>query len=378
MKLTFSISLALVALAVVNASPVSVKRAENAPQLTIPLKRNVGAPRTTFDKNIDELLEGEALDSIALQDQFDQFSVTVAIGTPPKEFELIVDTASQDTWVIAPECASDACKNRTVYNPDDSTSVEKEYRPFSLTFGDGGIASGDVYTDTVTVSAATVDRQSFGSATSLKTPTFDLKGDGILGLPASDRRNPSFFDNAFEAGSVSEYIFSLYMPRKGEGELLLGGYNTTRFTGNLTYLPIAFTMLWQVTIDDMAYRNRSLGISLKTTVETATSLIRLDRKSINTLYAAIPGAKRLSPTRWTIPCDKVADFTLSMGGVAFKIPGSSITQGPLTEGSKFCLSAIAGGAKTGYASLGLAFLENYYTVFDKANTPPRIGFATIA
>lgn len=232
------------------------------------------------------------------------------------------------------------------------------------------------------MSNTAVDVQSFGVAASLLTPDSTIPGDGIMGLPATDRSNPSFFesffDNAFQYGSLTQYIFSLYMPQNGMGELLLGGFNTTQFTGDLTYLPVGSETLWQVALDDVSYRKRSLGISLVATIATATSLIQLDRHSINTLYSAIPGANRLSPTRWSVPCNQISSFTMKLGGVKFQIPGTSISQGPISVGSTQCLSAIAGGAKTGHATLGMAFLQNYYMVFDKSTIPFRVGLGTIA
>ncbi|KAG0200402.1 hypothetical protein BGX28_006524 [Mortierella sp. GBA30] len=377
MKSLLPISLIFAALALTSASPVNFKRASlNEGPIAIPLKRNnIGAPDN------ESTLKALDVDSIPLNGQIDQFSVTVSIGTPPTNYELIIDTGSKDTWVISADCASTACQNRTLYNSTNSSTVEREYWTFASAFGDGDTVSGDVYTDTVTIFNATVARQGFGAATSLLTPNSVIRGDGVLGLPATDESNPSFFDsffdNAFERGSLSKYIFSLYMPSVGAGELLLGDYNLTLFTGNLTYLPIGPTKLWQVTIDDLAYRNRFLSISLTATIDTATSLIQLDRQSANVLYATIPGANRLSPTRWSIPCGQVSNFTITMGGVAFNIPGSSISQGPLSPGSNQCVSAITGGQRKGHATLGMAFLENYYTVFDKSASPFRIGFGAI-
>ncbi|KAG0082882.1 Type I transmembrane sorting receptor [Podila epicladia] len=357
MKSVLSISLTFAALTLTSASPMNFKRA-SATQgpIAIPLKRlNIGAP------DAESGFKALAVDPVSLHSQTDQ--------------------GSQDTWVVSPACTSIACQGRAPFNPATSSSVEKEFWNFAYTFGEGDIVSGDIYTDVVTVSGSTVAHQSFGVATSLLTPHSVIHGDGILGLPATDRSNPSFldsfFDNAFEGGSLTEYIFSLYLPKNGAGELLLGGFNATKFTGSLTYLPVEPHSLWQVALDDVLYRDRSLGISLTATLSTVTSLIQLDRQSVNTLYAAIPGANRISPTRWSIPCNQVSDFTITMGGVAFKIPGPSISQGPVSVGSTQCLSAIAGGEKKGQATLGTAFLENYYTVFNKANTPFRLGFAAI-
>ncbi|KAG0277170.1 hypothetical protein BGZ97_009947, partial [Linnemannia gamsii] len=163
------------------------------------------------------------------------------------------------------------------------------------------------------------------------------------------------------------------MPKTGTGELLLGGVNAAKFTGDLTYLPIESGTLWQVVLADVAYHKQPLGISGIAIIASANSLIQLDQKSLSIFYSAVPGAKRLTPTRWSVPCNQIANVTMTLGGIEFEIPGTSISLGPAPAGNNQCLSAIAGGAKTGHATLGMAFLENYYMVFDKSTTPFRVG-----
>ncbi|KAF9285025.1 hypothetical protein BGZ74_001609 [Mortierella antarctica] len=330
MQSLLSILLTFAALTLIIALPVNSQHAsKNQGPIAIPLKRNnVGAPDAK--SGFKEL----ALNPAPLNNQTDLvnkqivlFSVTVSIGLARHLGSLRGLYISHLSW------------------PDPLL-------PCKFFFGEGNTVAGDIYTDVVTMSNTAVDVQSFGVAESLLTPDSTIPGDGIMGLPATDRSNPSFFesflDNAFQYGSLTQYIFSLYMPQNGMGELLLGSFNTTQFTGDLTYLPVG-----------------------------SETLIQLDRHSINTLYSAIPSANRLSPTCWLVPCNQISSFTMKLGGVKFQIPGTSISQGPVSVGSTQCLSAITGGAKTGHATLGMAFLKNYYMVFDKSTIPFHVGLGTI-
>ncbi|KAG9319154.1 hypothetical protein KVV02_004112 [Mortierella alpina] len=383
MKSLLPISLIFAALTLTMASPMNFKQAStNQGPIVIPLKRNsVGAPDAKSG------FKGLVVDPVPLNNQTNNqivfYSATVSIGTPPVNFELVIDTGSQDTWVVSANCTSGACLGRTPFYPGNSSTVLEQYWNFAYTFGEGDTVSGDIYTDVVTLDNTAVTSQSFGVATSLLTPNSAIPGDGILAFPATDLSNPSFFEayfeNAYQFSNLTKYMFSLYMPRSGTGELLLGGLNDSHFTGSLTYLPVESAMTqWQVAIADVAYHKRSLGISLMATIASANSLIQLDRQSANVFYNAIPGANRVSPTRWSVPCNQIANVTMTMGGVEFQIPATSISQGPVSVGSNQCLSAIAGGAKTGQATLGMAFLENHYVVFDKSTIPFRIGLGTIA
>lgn len=222
-----------------------------------------------------------------------------------------------------------------------------------------------------------MENQIIGVVTSFSDPFKSLRGDGVLALPPFDIKSPSFIDNAFEEGKLPEIIFALYLPRKGEGELTMGGVNTTRYTGSLTYIPLSFPLVWQITIEDITNRGRSLGITLEAAIDTTASYIFLDKRASYNLYKTVLGAKRYTARLWTFPCNSSPDFSITMNGVRFKIPKASINLGPVVAGGRDCVSAIMSGAEEGHAILGLAFLQNYYTVFDKTTYPHRVGFAPV-
>jgi hypothetical protein len=231
--------------------------------------------------------------------------------------------------------------------------------------------------DNLMIAEVMVENQIFGVLKSLSDPFKSLYGDGILALPPFDVKSPSFVDNAFDEEKLSEIIFALYLPRTGEGELTMGGVNTTRYTGNLTYIPVSCPLVWQVTIEDITSRGRSLGITLEASIDTTASSIILDKRSAYNLFRTVRGAKRYTARHWTFPCHSSPDFSIMMNGVRFKIPKASINLGPVVAGSRDCVSAIMSGAEEGHAILGLAFVQNYYTVFDKTTYPHRVGFAPI-
>lgn len=231
----------------------------------------------------------------------------------------------------------------------------------------------------MTIAEVMVENQFFRVVTSFLDPFKSLHGDGVLALPPFDIKSQSFVDNAFEGEKLSEIIFALYLPRKGEGELTMGGVNITRYTGNLTYIPVSFPFphAWQITIEDITNRGQSLGITLEASIDTTASYILLDKRAAHNLYRTVLGAKRYTARRWTFPCHSSPDFSIMMNGVSFKIPKASINLGSVVAGGQDCVSAIMSGAEEGHAILGLAFVQNYYTVFDKTTYPHRVGFAPI-
>ncbi|KAG0082948.1 hypothetical protein BGZ92_011212 [Podila epicladia] len=221
------------------------------------------------------------------------FVVTVAIGTPPKEYDLVIDTSSVESWFTSPTCSSKACKNRKPYNSSESTSSENQFLDFRFHHGEGATGHSVLFTESLTIAEVTVENQIIGVVMSLSDPFTNLLGDGILALPPFDIKSPSFVDNAFDGGKLSGIIFAVYLPRSGEGEITIGGVNTARYTGNLTYISLSYSQAWQITIEDIKYQGRSLGIMLEATIDTTASSILLDKRAAYALYWKVPGAKRI-------------------------------------------------------------------------------------
>ncbi|KAG0327110.1 Type I transmembrane sorting receptor [Dissophora globulifera] len=373
--------LATLALTLIDAFPRSSKVVyRSGGPYSVPLKHNMDCRANTkaLGNQIGTRFARRAAADGPLMEVDHLFTVSVAIGTPAHEYDLVIDTTSAETWFISPTCTSTACVGRKVLEPSHSSSSENQYEDFTVHHGEGAVGHGNLFTDIVAIPGVSIENQVFGIATSLTEPFYNLKGDGVLAFPSFDTRSPSFADNAFEGGRLPLNVFSLYLPRRGDGELTLGGVNRSRFAGDLSYVSLSYPLAWQITIEDIGHRGRSLGITLEATVETTASSILLDTRATKALYRNIRGAKRYTARRWTIPCGSNPYFSITMNGIRFKIPKASINLGPVLEGSRDCVSAITSGAEEGHAILGLAFLQNFYTVFDKTTYPHRIGFATLA
>lgn len=71
----------------------------------------------------------------------------------------------------------------TVYNPANSSSAERATGTWNISYGDGSSASGDVYTDTVTVADVAIPGQAIELAKTLSSSFLQDGGnDGLLGL----------------------------------------------------------------------------------------------------------------------------------------------------------------------------------------------------
>jgi hypothetical protein len=77
-----------------------------------------------------------------------------------------------------------------------------------------------------------------------------------LGFSTISRtRSPTPIENAFNQGLITQNVFSFWFNRhptneEDGGELMIGGIDSSRFTGNITYAPLMMLGYWQFVINE--------------------------------------------------------------------------------------------------------------------------------
>jgi len=295
-----------------------------------------------------------------------------------------VDTGSSNTWVGAGTKFSAGSTGKST-----GKSV-------SVSYGSGSF-SGTEYTDTVSFAGLTVTSQSIGVAST--SSGFDGV-DGIVGFGPVDLTEgtvsgtstvPTFLDNLYKQGSISTEVLGVYfapVPGSGSsaanGELTLGGTDSSKYTGSITYTPTLSASTtagayWGITVSSITYGSTSVSSSSQAIVDTGTTLIYIPSSAYSKFLSA-SGGKTDSNTglaSWT---------TAPTGTVTFNIGGAALTLTPsqylfptaqysawgLPTGKYY--SYISNGGSSGVDFIiGQTFLESYYSVFDTTNK--RVGFA---
>ncbi|KAI9450419.1 aspartic peptidase A1 [Lactarius psammicola] len=319
------------------------------------------------------------------------YRVSVGVGNPPTSYNLLIDTGSSNTWVGAGKAYVQT-----------STSVQTE-DSVSVSYGSGSF-SGTEFLDTVTLGdGLVIPEQSIGVASN-SSGLGDF--DGILGIgpvdltigtlsPATDTSIPTVTDNLFSQGTIASNLVAVsFEPTTTtsaeNGELTFGGTDSTKFTGELTFVPRTETSpasdFWGI---DQSIHYGIFQNILSTTagiVDTGSTLILIATDAFDR-YKSATGAVLDETTGLlritSIQFDLLQSLFFTAGGTSFELtanaqiwPRALNTQIGGSSGSIYLVVTDIGspsGSGLDFIN-GYAFLERFYSVFDTANN--RVGLAT--
>jgi hypothetical protein len=316
-----------------------------------------------------------------------QYYGVVEIGTPPQSFEVIFDTGSSNLWVPkvgCTHCGLPFISHKSKYDDSKSSTYESDGADFEIQYGSGsvkGFFSKDDVTlgDDIVVNdaefAEVTDAGGLGMAYSIG------KFDGILGLgftSISVGGVATIFEAAIKQNKVDQPIFSFYLGDNEDGELTFGGYDASKFEGDLEYVKLESATYWEIALDSIKagdYEKDSEDGKITAIVDSGTSLMTGPRAEITKLANAA-GATANIVGEYTIDCAKVPDLpdvVFTIGGNEYTIPGpKTVIQAQNT--CLFAFMALDIPAPGPQWILGDVFMREYYTVFNYIDQ--TIGFAT--
>jgi len=306
------------------------------------------------------------------------YLATVQIGTPPRDFLILMDSGSADFWVGAENCQSDnggGCGNHNFLGTQSSSSFQDTGAPFSVTYGTGQV-SGDIITDNVAIAGLPLDAHTFGVAT---TESVDFSSDstpfdGLMGLAQStlsEQQTPTPVDSLATAGLIQDSIVSFKISRladnKNDGEITFGGLDDTKFDPKtlVTVPNVNQQGFWEADLDAATVDGKDTGLTGRTAIlDTGTTLLVLPDADAQTLHKQIQGAKSDGQGGFTIPCTTKASVAFTFGGQQFAIDPRDIAFQPVDPNNPQgdCVSGITSGAVGGANEwlVGDVFLKNAY------------------
>lgn len=313
-----------------------------------------------------------------------QFYGPITIGTPAQTFQVIFDTGSSNLWVPSIHCKQFACKHHHRYDASKSSTYQANGTAFGIMYGSGNI-SGYISNDVVGLADVTVKGQDFAEVTKESGMAFTFgKFDGIMGLAfdtISVNHSTPVWYNLVEQGLVDKKVFSFYLARntstKLGGELTLGGWDESLFTGELKYVPLTQLNYWQIRMDAVNFQGKNFcgDTGCKAIVDSGTSMLTGPKAIVDLINGQLGCIISGAQCSW-LHCPDMS----TLPALEFVLNGHSFVLQPeeyIMQAGGTCISALMSMDIPAPAGplwiLGDKFMEKYYTVFDFENL--RVGFA---
>lgn len=325
------------------------------------------------------------LPTISLTDvQDSEYFGEVQIGTPPQTFKVIYDSGSSNLWV--PGTACDNCKTGSPrYTSAKSTTYNKNGTAFALQYGTGS-CKGFLSEDTVKLGGdAEIKGFYFGEVNHEAADVFGVAPfDGILGMgppAAAIDKVPMPMDMLVQQKVITKNVFSAYLASGGKtgSVMTLGGADSSFYTGDFTYVPLAKAAsvlpYWLVSAKDIKVGGKTTSAcswltGCESVVDTGTSVIAGPVSTVAKITDLIGNV--------TADCSNVKSLptiTFSFAAGDFDLePDFYVIRAKDEKGNDQCELGIQGvNAGAPIWILGDPFLRKYYTTWDADNK--RVGFA---
>lgn len=316
-------------------------------------KANTG---TTHSLEVAIPIKKRATGSVPLTDVQNSLwhgAITLGSQTPQCDF----DTGSADI-IIQPEA----------YTP--GSTATNTGKTFSASYGDGTMASGTVYKDTIKIGGLTASGASIGRSTSdfLSSSEGDsgICGMSYPSISVLGSGSTPFFDALINAGKVTSHVFTFTLTSSGS-TLYLGGVDPK--AGTPSYTPISQQGYWQVS-------NSAInGITTSSIVDTGTSLIVAPTSYAQSLFTKL-GLSTFTQSGTLYGyynCNSPPTVTYKFNTFSQKLSASTLTIGTTNTGA-CVLSVVGEDIGINAVIAGDSFLQNVHAVFDRTNN--RVGFTS--
>jgi Eukaryotic aspartyl protease len=252
-----------------------------------------------------------------------EYLAPISIGGQTMNMDF--DSGSSDLWVFNTQLATASQTGHQNFDPSKSTSFKlMQGASFTISYGDGSGAAGNVGTDTVNIGGATVTSQAIELATAVSASFVqDTQSNGLVGLAYSKlntvkpTQQKTFFDNA--KASLAMPVFTADLRKNAVGAYTFGAIDSTKFNGSLTWAAVNTTNgFWQFSSTKF-----TVGTGAAMTVaggqaiaDTGTTLMLANAAVVNAYYSQVTGAVNNQTVGGvTFPCNAVLpDLAVDIGG----------------------------------------------------------------
>lgn len=310
------------------------------------------------------------------------YIATIQIGTPPQNFNILMDSGSADFWVGSENCQSQqgTCGNHTFLGSKSSSSFVQSNQNFNVTYGSGSVA-GVLCKDNINMAGLQLNNHTFGVANeeSVQFSADTVPFDGLMGLAQSTLSNekvPTPVESLASQGLISSAISSFKISRLADqlndGEVTFGGLDPTKFVASslITIPNVSKIGFWEGALNAITVNGQNTGMTGRTAIlDTGTTLIIAPPADTLAVMAMLGG--KCDTQQCTIPCTSNASVALSFGNASFAIDPRDMVVLPVDSNDPTgdCTAGIQPGiigTDTEWL-VGDVFLKNAYLSVDTSN-----------
>lgn len=310
------------------------------------------------------------------------YIATIQIGTPPQNFNILMDSGSADFWVGSESCQSQqgTCGNHTFLGSKSSSSFVQSNQNFNVTYGSGAVA-GVLCQDNVNMAGLQLNNHTFGVANeeSVQFSADTVPFDGLMGLAQSILSNEkvptpveSLASNGLISSAISSFKISRLADQLNDGQVTFGGLDPTKFVAStlITIPNVSKVGFWEGALNAITVNGQNTGMAGRTAIlDTGTTLIIAPPADTLAVMTMLGG--KCDTQQCTIPCTSNASVALSFGNASFTIDPRDMLLLPVdvNDPTGDCTAGIQPGTigtDTEWL-VGDVFLKNAYLSVDTTN-----------
>ncbi|PMD39254.1 acid protease [Hyaloscypha variabilis F] len=367
------------------------------------------------------LPRGTITETLANNETGGDYIATAQVGTPAQTVTFLIDTGSSDVWMLS--STADLCTNTSLqiqdqtggcsstFNAEKSTTYQLvDAGAFNITYQDQTGSAGDYIKDTLSMGGVTIKALEMGLAYESSSST-GVMGIGYSLNEASDDSEteavpftyPSIIETMVSEGLINTKAYSLYLDdlEASTGSIIFGGYDTEKYQGSLSQLPIVAEPLGNGTsvYQEFGVNVTAVGVSGKTLtnssfeewviLDSGTALTYVDPDLMDLITKELGGVDDTENTgNIYVDCslnNASTIFNFTFGSATIGVPASEMIfklQGifyadpndlPTLPFTSVCALGIQGQDSGPPYILGDTFLRSAYVVYDLKNN--LIGIA---
>lgn len=248
-------------------------------------------------------------------------------------------------------------------------------------YGDGSSASGNVYSDTISLGGLTIKNQEVELAKKLSSEFASGAGDGLFGLawPSINTVTPTPaktpVQNAIAEGVISQGLFTAHLSSyreegntDGTSFYTFGAIDTSvPGADSPFYTPVDNSQgFWQFDSTTASVNGQSIARSGNTAIaDTGTTLALVDDQTVEAIYAAIPGSSYNDQQQGyvfpqTVTPDQLPVVKFAVGSQEFALPKESLAFADNGDGTWY--GGVQSRGDMDMDILGDSFLKGVYAV----------------